>query len=127
MRILNNYETRINQWFDESIQVILKSKILINDIIKVANIISDCFENGHKIIVMGNGGSAADSQHLVAEFIGRFEIERKISAIEAYRLFREHRLRKRADGQLTGNIIVTAEGRQNKVDDHKSFERRIEN
>ena len=33
-------------------------------------------QNGGKIIWMGNGGSAADSQHLAAELVGRFEIER---------------------------------------------------
>jgi hypothetical protein len=59
--------------------------------------------------------------------MGGFEVDRKISAIEAYRLFPEHRLRRRGDGQLTGNIIVTAEGRQSSLDDHNSFERRIEN
>jgi len=82
LRILDNYETKINQWFDESVQIILKSKILVGDIIKVANIILNCLENGNKIIVMGNGGSAADAQHFVAELVGRYKIERKaLSAI----------------------------------------------
>ena len=74
---MDNYETKINQWFDESVQIILKSKILVGDIIKVANIILNCLENGNKIIVMGNGGSAADAQHFVAELVGRYKIERK--------------------------------------------------
>ena len=79
---MDNYETKINQWFDESVQIILKSKILVGDIIKVANIILNCLENGNKIIVMGNGGSAADAQHFVAELVGRYKIERKaLSAI----------------------------------------------
>ena len=56
-----------------------------------------------------------------------FEVESKISAIEAYRLFPELRLRRLEDGQLTGNIIVTPEGRQHPLDDHSSFERRIDN
>jgi D-sedoheptulose 7-phosphate isomerase len=33
--------------------------------------------NGHKILLFGNGGSAADSQHIAAEFVGRFQMERK--------------------------------------------------
>lgn len=36
-----------------------------------------CFKDGKKIIIFGNGGSAADAQHIVAEFIGRFQLERK--------------------------------------------------
>ncbi len=35
------------------------------------------FEKGHKLILMGNGGSAADAQHIAAEFVGRFKKERR--------------------------------------------------
>lgn len=56
-----------------------------------------------------------------------FEIDHKIDAIEAYRMFPELRLRKRDDGQLTGNIIVNAKGQQHKLDDHNAFDRRIKN
>ena len=59
--------------------------------------------------------------------MGGFEIESKIPAIEAYRLFPELRLRRLQDGQLTGNIIVTSDGRQHELDDHDSFDRRIKN
>lgn len=45
----------------------------INDI---ANIIYNSFIKKGKLILCGNGGSAADSQHIAAEFVGRFEIER---------------------------------------------------
>jgi D-sedoheptulose 7-phosphate isomerase len=37
----------------------------------------DCIKNGGKILLMGNGGSAADSQHIAAEIIGRYKKERK--------------------------------------------------
>ncbi len=40
-------------------------------------LIVDALKAGHKILVMGNGGSAADSQHLAAEFVGRFLLERQ--------------------------------------------------
>jgi hypothetical protein len=59
--------------------------------------------------------------------MGGFEIEAKIPAIEAYRLFPELRLRRLGDGQLTGNIIVRADGRQHELDDHNSFDQRIKN
>src|SRR5436190_3271813 len=64
----------------------------------------------------------------VEQFVmGGFEVESKISATEAYQLFPHLRLRKREDGQLTGNVIVDASGRQHKLDDHKSFHERVKN
>lgn len=59
--------------------------------------------------------------------IAGFEIESKIPAIEAYYLFPEQRLRRLKDGQLTGNIIVKADGRQHEFDNHNSFDKRIKN
>ena len=44
---------------------------------KSINEITHCLKNGHKIIIFGNGGSAADAQHIAAEFISQFKIERK--------------------------------------------------
>lgn len=64
----------------------------------------------------------------VSQFVmGGFEIAEKISAIEAYERFPALRLSKRDDGQLTGNVIVNAEGKQHELDDHNKFERRIQN
>jgi D-sedoheptulose 7-phosphate isomerase len=37
----------------------------------------DAFKAGNKLLVMGNGGSAADAQHLAAEIVGRFKLERR--------------------------------------------------
>jgi len=62
---------------------IIKEHISIINSIKLAPIkhvsekIKECLGNNGKIIWMGNGGSAADCQHLAAEFVGRFERERK--------------------------------------------------
>jgi D-sedoheptulose 7-phosphate isomerase len=39
-------------------------------------LITDAIENGNKLIIFGNGGSAADAQHIAAELIGRFKLER---------------------------------------------------
>ncbi len=44
---------------------------------KAARTIFDCLKSGHKVLFFGNGGSASDSQHLAAEFVGRYEKERK--------------------------------------------------
>ncbi len=42
-------------------------------IVEVANALSVCFNQGHKVLICGNGGSAADAQHCAAEFVGRFK------------------------------------------------------
>jgi D-sedoheptulose 7-phosphate isomerase len=44
---------------------------------KVAELLIGAFKTGHKVLICGNGGSAADAQHVAAEFIGRFKRERK--------------------------------------------------
>ena len=41
-----------------------------------ADILASCIVSGHKILIFGNGGSAADAQHIAAEFVNRFQIER---------------------------------------------------
>jgi len=43
---------------------------------KAADRMAVCITSGHKILLFGNGGSAADAQHIAAEFVNRFQIER---------------------------------------------------
>ncbi len=45
-------------------------------IAEMTALLTEAFRNGKKLLVMGNGGSAADSQHFVAEIVGRFKLER---------------------------------------------------
>jgi len=52
----------------------------IENIERCAEFIFDVFENGSKVLLCGNGGSAADAQHIAAEFVGRYERERKALA-----------------------------------------------
>ena len=56
----------------------------VDSIADCAEIISDTFLRGNKVLVCGNGGSAADAQHIAAEFVGRYETER--SALPAIAL-----------------------------------------
>jgi D-sedoheptulose 7-phosphate isomerase len=51
--------------------------VLDNEISQVITKISNSLSNGNKLMVCGNGGSAADSQHIAAEFTGRFIKDRK--------------------------------------------------
>jgi D-sedoheptulose 7-phosphate isomerase len=48
----------------------------IDHIIRAANMLAACLTRGDKVLIFGNGGSAADAQHLAAEFVNRFQIER---------------------------------------------------
>ena len=45
-------------------------------IIKASEMLVSCIKSGNKVLIFGNGGSAADAQHLAAEFVNRFQIER---------------------------------------------------
>ena len=78
----NSIHQIINNSFKDSINI--KSKILesnlINQIEKVSLLVMNCLQNGGKIFFAGNGGSFADSQHLAAEFVSRFLIERNALA-----------------------------------------------
>ena len=77
-----NFVDEINTIFDDSIEVITKSKNLSEKLHQSAIKIISCLKNNGKVILFGNGGSAADAQHMAAELIGRFKIEREsISAI----------------------------------------------
>ena len=67
----------IQKLFESSSKIIQNSLQLSGVIEKTINIIVECIKNGNKVILFGNGGSAADAQHIAAEFVGRFDIERK--------------------------------------------------
>ena len=48
----------------------------IDTISRAADLLAACMSAGRKVLIFGNGGSAADAQHLAAEFVNRFQIER---------------------------------------------------
>lgn len=74
-------KTLIKSRFEESIQVQKKTCDAHADtIMRMAQDVVNALSKGNKIIFFGNGGSAADSQHLAAEFVGRFQKERKALA-----------------------------------------------
>ncbi len=57
-----------------------KLKELAPEIAKASRMIIDCLSSGGKVMICGNGGSAADSQHIAAELVGRFKRERRALA-----------------------------------------------
>lgn len=76
----------IKSIISSSIQVkahILGDAALLNSIEQAVNIVLTSLKSGNKLLFCGNGGSAADAQHLAAEFSGRFYIDRKALPAEA--------------------------------------------
>ncbi len=66
----------IEEKFLESAKIIQESLELSESIEKCVNLISSSLKNGKKICIFGNGGSAADAQHIASELIGRYKMER---------------------------------------------------
>ena len=72
-----NFEKQIMNRFESSCKIIKKSQSLTLKIDESVKMILDSLRSGGKIVIFGNGGSAADAQHMAAEFIGRYLLERK--------------------------------------------------
>jgi len=64
-------------------QQLLTDDGILSTINNCVDIITGAFKNGNKVLFCGNGGSAADAQHLAAEFSGRFYIDRDALPAEA--------------------------------------------
>ncbi|MCB5186893.1 D-sedoheptulose 7-phosphate isomerase [Methylobacillus caricis] len=67
----------LRQAFSEHQAVISALEPLLPTIAQVAQEMRTCLARGGKILLMGNGGSAADSQHIAAEIVGRYKKERR--------------------------------------------------
>ncbi|MHB8916530.1 MAG: D-sedoheptulose-7-phosphate isomerase [Desulfocucumaceae bacterium] len=70
--------------YEGSLQAIgsLKDSSFFDDIEKIVDTLTECFKGGGKVLVFGNGGSAADSQHICGELVGKFNMARPpLSAI----------------------------------------------
>lgn len=68
---------RVSKLFDDSVEIKLQSKnVLAQTIGQAAQALVDCLLRDNKILICGNGGSAADAQHFAAELVNRFEVER---------------------------------------------------
>lgn len=77
---------KIKDIIEESIAVkklVLANEEMIANIDKITNATVDALKKGHRVYFCGNGGSAADAQHLAAEFSGRFYLDRDALPAEA--------------------------------------------
>lgn len=64
-------------------EAIAEDAVMTDAIARIAGIMIEVFRNGNRVYFCGNGGSAADAQHLAAEFSGRFYIDRPVLPSEA--------------------------------------------
>ncbi len=88
---------------------VLRDETIHDAVVAAARLTADAMKSGHKLLVCGNGGSAADAQHLVAEFVARLTIDRP--ALRAIAL-------------TTDSSILTAVGNDYYFD--HIFERQVE-
>jgi D-sedoheptulose 7-phosphate isomerase len=67
----------IENEFNKHIKVANSIHCLTDAVATSAQLCIDCLKSGGKILLFGNGGSAADAQHIAAELVGKYKVERK--------------------------------------------------
>jgi D-sedoheptulose 7-phosphate isomerase len=83
MRYADDFAQRVSRSIEASIAIkgrLLSSTDFISTVAKVTEVLVDSIEQKNKILLFGNGGSAADAQHIAAEFVGRFAFDRRALA-----------------------------------------------
>jgi D-sedoheptulose 7-phosphate isomerase len=79
MKQTRDFRRRVSELIQASIatkQSILSSSEVVLTVAKVSEILVSAFKQGNKVLLFGNGGSAADAQHIAAELVGRFAFDR---------------------------------------------------
>jgi D-sedoheptulose 7-phosphate isomerase len=79
MKPMNHFEQRVGKLIEASIatkQSLLESADILKTVAKVSEILVIALRQGNKVLLFGNGGSAADAQHIAAELVGRFAFDR---------------------------------------------------
>jgi D-sedoheptulose 7-phosphate isomerase len=75
----SGFETRVARSIEASIAVkrlLLGQADVVTVIARVSEVVTDAIRKGNKVFLFGNGGSAADAQHIAAEIVGRFAFDR---------------------------------------------------
>jgi len=79
MNQTNDFEHRVGKLIEASIatkQSLLRSTDVVMTVAKVSEVLVKALKQGNKALLFGNGGSAADAQHIAAELVGRFAFDR---------------------------------------------------
>lgn len=85
---MRKLEPKLQNYIDLLIRRYSILEYVKNDIINAYFIMEECYENGGKLLVAGNGGSAADSEHIVGELMKSFKIARPVTQEYADELIR---------------------------------------
>lgn len=83
---MRELEERLYKYINTLIERYPKLEGVRQSIIDAYLIMEECYENGGKLLIAGNGGSAADSEHIAGELMKRFKIQRPVSDEYAQRL-----------------------------------------
>src|SRR5260221_3199282 len=79
MKQTNDFEARVSELIEASMvtkQGLLRSTDVVLTVAKVSEVLVNALKQGNKALLFGNGGSAADAQHIAAELVGRFAFDR---------------------------------------------------
>jgi D-sedoheptulose 7-phosphate isomerase len=74
MYMKKEIESSLNESINIKVELLSSS---VESVIQIANMLIEAFKTGHSLYLMGNGGSAADAQHISGELVGRFKKNRK--------------------------------------------------
>ena len=73
-----DHKKMMRDQLDESAALKMKVKeSCMDDMVKAATALIEALKKGNKLLIFGNGGSAADAQHIACEFVSKFRLERK--------------------------------------------------
>jgi D-sedoheptulose 7-phosphate isomerase len=79
MNPTNDFELRVGKLIEASIaakQSLLRNREVVMTVARVSELLVEALRRGNKALLFGNGGSAADAQHIAAELVGRFAFDR---------------------------------------------------
>jgi len=77
--LIGDFEVLARQRIEESIavkQALLQEPGLVQLVVEIGHRLAQALSDGHRFFLFGNGGSAADAQHIAAELVGRYKLER---------------------------------------------------
>ena len=74
---MNHIYSNLNRAIDDSVRMLESLKNLEPQVSRAADLIGECFRTGNKLLVCGNGGSAADASHFATELVVRFTKDRR--------------------------------------------------
>ena len=74
---MNDFSSNLNRAIDDSVRTLESLKNLGREVSRAIDLIDQCLRAGNKLLVCGNGGSAADASHFATELVVRFAKDRR--------------------------------------------------